>query len=44
MGERGERPRGGGFYNRVVNEIDALGWAKLVSANDSLTRLSLRIT
>jgi hypothetical protein len=37
-------PRGGGFYSRVVAEIDAVGWSKLVSANDSLTRLSLRTT
>ncbi|ELR23431.1 Fanconi anemia, complementation group L family protein [Acanthamoeba castellanii str. Neff] len=40
----GVPPRGGGFYSRVVAEIDAVGWSKLVSANDSLTRLSLRTT
>jgi len=44
--ERGESPsrtglRDGKFYHRVVAEIGTVGWAKLVSANDSLSRLIL---
>lgn len=41
-GPRLQGPRSGEFYSRVVSEIDAVGWDKLISANDSLSRLSFQ--
>jgi hypothetical protein len=32
------------FYQRLIREIDALGWVHLVDLNDMMTRLALRYT